>query len=279
MRNIHVSEFTKAVRSLCIEANHHLPEDVLDRIRACDAQEESLVARGIFRQLLENARIAAAMDFALCQDTGLVLLFVDLGQQVAVTGGDLREALNEGVRQGYRDGYLRKSANHPFTRKNTGDNTPAIIYFDIVPGEAVRLHLVAKGFGAENMSHALTIPPSAGWQGVKELALRLTAEAGPNACPPTIMGIGIGGTLDHSLLLAKKAMLRPLDDVNPDPDLAEKEEELLREVNALGIGPMGLGGRTTCLAVKIAVSPCHIGSLPVAVNFQCHSSRHKAITI
>ena len=279
MRSIHVSEFTRAVRNLCIEANHHLPEDVLNRIRACDAQEDSPVAREILRQLLENARIAAAGDFSLCQDTGLVLLFVDLGQQVTVTGGDLREALNEGARQGYRDGYLRKSANHPFTRKNTGDNTPAIIYFDIVPGDAARLHLVAKGFGAENMSRALTIPPSAGWQGVKELALRLTAEAGPNACPPVILGIGIGGTLDHSLLLAKKAMLRPLDDVNPDPDLAEKEEELLRAVNALGIGPMGLGGRTTCLAVKIAVSPCHIGSLPVAVNFQCHSSRHKAVTI
>ncbi len=279
MRSIDASEFTTAVRLLCIESNHDLPQDVLQRLTDCAAREEDPVPKEVFRHILENAKLAASTALPLCQDTGLALVFVDLGQEVSVVGGDLREAITEGVRQGYADGFLRKSANHPFTRKNTGDNTPAIIYFDIVPGDAVRIHLVAKGFGAENMSQALTIPPSAGWQGVKETALRLTAQAGSNACPPTIMGVGIGGTLDHSILLAKKATLRPLDDVNPDPDLAAKEKELLEEVNKLGIGPMGLGGKTTCLAVKIAISPCHIGSMPVAINFQCHSSRHKAIVI
>lgn len=274
MRTIEASLITAAVRDLCIRANRKLPPDVEKRIRECAATEESPVAREVFRHIIENAELAESANLALCQDTGLGLVFVDIGQSVQITGGDLREAINEGVRQGYRDGFLRTSANHPFTRKNTGDNTPAIIYFDIVPGENVRIHLVAKGFGAENMSKALTIPPSAGWEGVKKTVLQLTAEAGSNACPPTILGVGIGGTLDQSLLLAKKAYLRPLDDVNPDPDLAAKEAELLEAVNKLGIGPMGLGGKTTCLAVKIAIAPCHIGSLPLAVNFQCHSSRH-----
>ena len=279
MRVIDASVITDAVRLLCIDANHHLPPDVLERIRACAAQEADPVPREVFRHILENAALAATTPLALCQDTGLALIFVELGQQVAVSGQDLREAINEGVRQGYNDGCLRKSAAHPLTRANTGDNTPAIIYFDIVPGDSVRIHLVAKGFGAENMSRALTIAPSSGWAGIRETVLRLVAEAGPNPCPPTIIGVGIGGTLDHSILLAKKAMLRPLDAVNPDPDLASKEEELLHAVNALGIGPMGLGGKTTCLAVKIAISPCHIGSLPLAVNFQCHSSRHKSVLL
>lgn len=279
MRVIDAGEITKAVRSLCIDANHHLPADVQARIAACAEQEVDPVPKEVFRHILENAKLAATTPLALCQDTGLALVFVELGQQVAVTGQDLRDAINEGVRQGYKDGCLRKSAAHPLTRVNTGDNTPAIIYFDIVPGDAVRIHLVAKGFGAENMSRALTIAPSAGWEGIRETVLRLVAEAGPNPCPPTIIGVGVGGTLDHSILLAKKAMLRPLDDTNPDPDLAAKEDELLHAVNALGIGPMGLGGKTTCLAVKIALSPCHIGSLPLAVNFQCHSSRHKTAVL
>ena len=274
MRTVDAALLTSAVRDLCIRVNRRLPPDVEARIRACAASEESPVAREVFRHIIENAVMAEPNGLALCQDTGLALVFVDMGQDVRISGGDIREAINEGVRQGYREGYLRTSANHPFTRKNTGDNTPAIIYFDIVPGDSVRIRLVAKGFGAENMSHALTIAPSAGWRGIKDTVLELTAKAGSNCCPPTILGVGVGGTLDQSLLLAKKAYLRPLDDVNHDPDLAEKEEELLRAVNALGIGPMGLGGKTTCLAVKIAIAPCHIGSLPLAVNFQCHSSRH-----
>lgn len=279
MRTIDAALITETVRGLCIETNRRLPADVEQRIRECAAREEGAVPREVFRHIIANAELAGPAGLALCQDTGLALVFVDLGQEVLVTGGDLREAINEGVRQGYRDGFLRTSANHPFTRKNTGDNTPAIIYFDIVPGDAVRIHLVAKGFGAENMSKALTIAPSAGWEGIKRCVIELTAEAGSNPCPPTILGVGVGGTLDQSILLAKKAYLRPLDDTNPDPDLAAKEEELLRAVNSLGVGPMGLGGKTTCLAVKIAIAPCHIGSLPLAVNFQCHSSRHKAVTL
>ena len=275
MRTIDASLITDTVRDLCIQANRKLPPDVERRIRECAAGEESPVAREVFRHIIENAELAEPAGLALCQDTGLGLVFVEIGQNAHVTGGDLREAINEGVRRGYRDGYRRTSANHPFTRKNTGDNTPAIIYFDIVPGDKVRIQLVAKGFGAENMSKALTIPPSAGWEGIKSTVLRITAEAGSNPCPPTVLGVGVGGTLDQSILLAKKAYLRPLDDVNPDPDLAAKEAELLEAVNKLGIGPMGLGGKTTCLAVKIAIAPCHIGSLPLAVNFQCHSSRHK----
>ncbi len=279
MRNVEADRITGAVRELCIEANRRLPPDVERRIRECAAREDHPAAREVFRNIIDNAELAAPNGLALCQDTGLALVFVDLGQEVHITGGDLREAINEGVRQGYRDGYLRKSANHPFTRKNTGDNTPAIIYFDIVPGDRIRIHLVSKGFGGENMSRALTLPPAAGWPGIKRTVIELTAAAGPNACPPTVIGVGIGGTLDQSILLAKKAYLRPLDDVNPDPDLAAKEEELLEAVNKLGIGPMGLGGRTTALAVKIALAPCHIGSLPLAVNFQCHSSRHKAVEL
>lgn len=275
MRTIEAALITRTVRDLCIQANRRLPPDVERRIRECAELEDSPVAREVFRHIIENAELAEPAGLALCQDTGLGLVFVEIGQDVRVTGGGLREAINEGVRLGYRDGFLRASANHPFTRVNTGDNTPAIIHFDIVPGDAVKIQLAAKGFGAENMSRALTIPPSAGWEGIKRTVLQLTAEAGSNPCPPTILGVGVGGTLDQSLLLAKKAYLRPLDDVNPDPDLAAKEKELLEAVNKLGIGPMGLGGKTTCLAVKIGVAPCHIGSLPLAVNFQCHSSRHK----
>lgn len=274
MRTVDAALLTEAVRDLCIKTNRRLPPDVEARIRHCAAEEENPVAREVFRHIVDNAEIAEAKGLALCQDTGLALVFVDVGQDVHITGGDARDAINEGVRRGYRDGYLRSSANHPFTRKNTGDNTPAIIYFDLVPGDRIRIRLVAKGFGAENMSQALTIPPSAGWRGIKDTVLEITARAGSNCCPPTILGVGIGGTLDQSILLAKKAYLRPLDDVNPDPDLAAKETELLEAVNKLGIGPMGLGGKTTCLAVKIAIAPCHIGSLPLAVNFQCHSSRH-----
>ena len=279
MRTIDAGLILKAVRDLCISTNKRLPPDVEARIRQCAASEESPVAREVFRHIIENAEMAEPGGLALCQDTGLALVFVEVGQDVHITGGDVRSAIDEGVRQGYKDGYLRTSANHPFTRKNTGDNTPAITYFDIVPGENIRIQLVAKGFGAENMSHALTIAPSAGWTGIKDKVLQLTAEAGSNCCPPTVLGVGIGGTLDQSILLAKKAYLRPLDDVNPDPDLAAKEAELLEAVNTLGIGPMGLGGKTTCLAVKIGIAPCHIGSLPLAVNFQCHSSRHGTVVL
>ena len=280
MRELEASKIVDAVRTMCMHANRYLPKDVEGRIRECAAREEHPAAVEVFRQLTENIKLAADSGLALCQDTGLAVLFVDIGQDLHITGMDITEAINEGVRQGYQQGYLRKSTvDGPFSRKNTGDNTPAIIYYTMVPGDRLLIRLMSKGGGAENMSRATMMAPAEGWAGIKKFVLQRVAEARSNPCPPIIVGLGVGGTLEQTALLAKKALLRKLDDVNPDPDLAAKEAELLEAINKLGIGPMGLGGKTTALAVKIMTGPCHIASLPCAVNIQCHSARHEEVEL
>ncbi len=278
MRIIPAADVIGAVATMCMESNVELPADVWARFRECAAKEESPSAREIFRQLLENADLAKETRLPLCQDTGLAVLFVELGEDCRVEGG-LRAAINEGVRKGYKDGYLRKSACDPFTRKNTGDNTPAIIHIDLVPGDKLKIFFMAKGGGSENMSRVTFLSPAQGWPGIKDFVVRRVAEAGPNPCPPTVIGVGIGGNAELSAIIAKKALMRSLDDVHPDPDIAAKEKELLDAINELGIGPMGLGGKTTSLGVKIAVAPCHLASLPLAVNVQCHSARHREVIL
>ena len=275
VREIEVAAVTQAVKALSIEANEVLGEDVLDCFQEALRNEESPVGREVLGQLIENARIAREEHIPMCQDTGLAVIFLEIGQDVHLAGGDLKEAIHQGVREGYGEGYLRKSACHPFTRANTGDNTPAVIYTDIVPGDRLKIWVVPKGGGSENMSRLFMLPPSAGLAGVKEKIVETVKEAGPNPCPPTIIGVGIGGTFEQSALQAKKSLLRPLGSPNPDPELDRIEKEILVLINKLGIGPQGLGGRTTSLAVHIRLLPCHIASLPVAINVQCHASRHK----
>lgn len=278
MRTVSAKDITKAVRDMCISANRYQTEDCVKAMKAARETETSPMGKEILGQLVENIDLAAKTGLALCQDTGLGILFVEVGQEVHIDG-NLTEAINEGVRQGYEEGYLRKSACDPFTRKNTGDNTPAVIHYDIVPGDKLHISLMAKGGGAENMSRVMMLAPADGWEGVKKFVLQRVAESRSNPCPPIIIGIGIGGTFEHSAKLAKKALLRKLDDVNPDPDLAAKEKELLDLVNKLNIGPMGLGGKTTALGLKMLTSPCHIASFPLAVNIQCHSSRHEEVDL
>ncbi|HQM90839.1 MAG TPA: fumarate hydratase, partial [Syntrophales bacterium] len=260
---------------LFIDANCNLGEDVLAAFDRAIETDESPVAREVLRELKENARIARDEQSPLCQDTGLAVLFVEVGQDVHVTGGDLKEALNEGVRRGYGEGYLRKSACHPFTRANTRDNTPAVIHFDIVPGERMRIVAVPKGGGAENMSRVDMLSPSAGLEGIKDFVVKRIEASGSNPCPPTVVGVGIGGTFERSAILAKKALTRRIGQRNADPELAGVEADVLSRINRLGIGPMGYGGNTTSLDVFFEVEPCHIASLPVAVNVQCHATRHK----
>ena len=279
MRSIHSDAVVEAVAGMCVSANRYLPEDVRQCFAACAAGEDSPAAREVFRQLTENYELAAESGLPLCQDTGLAVFFVEVGQDLCVEGQNLREAINAGVRKGYEEGKLRKSACDPFTRANTKDNTPAIIHFDFVPGDKLKIAFMAKGGGSENMSRVTMLSPAQGWEGIKKFVLQRVADAGPNPCPPTIIGVGIGGTFDYAPILAKKALLRKLGDSNPDPKLDAMEKELLAEINKLGIGPMGLGGRTTSLDVKIAVSPCHIASLPLAVNVQCHSARHEEVEL
>jgi len=275
MREISTDQITTAVRDLCIKANTHLGEDVLAAFHRAIEQEVSPAGKDILEKLVENARIAREEEIPICQDTGFAVVFAELGQEVRFVGGDFKEAINEGVRQGYKEGYLRKSVCHPFSRKNTGDNTPAIIHVDIVPGDNVRLIVAPKGGGSENMSRVTMLTPALGIGGVKDFVVQRVRESGGNPCPPTIVGVGIGGTFETTALLAKKALLRPLGSQNPDPELASLEFELHKEINALGIGPQGLGGRTTSLAVHVNLMDSHIASLPVAVNIQCHAARHK----
>ncbi|RLA96705.1 MAG: fumarate hydratase [Deltaproteobacteria bacterium] len=275
MREVHVEEITKTVRDLFIDANINLGEDVLNALEQALEMEESPIGKEILKELIENARVAREEEMPICQDTGLAVVFLELGQEVHLVGGDLIEAINEGVRQGYQEGYLRKSACHPFTRKNTGDNTPAIIHTEIVPGDRIKIIAVPKGGGAENMSRVVMLTPAAGLEGVKEFVVQRVKESGANPCPPIVVGVGIGGTLEEAALIAKKALLRPLGSKNPDPEAAAIEEDLLERINRLGIGPQGYGGRVTALAVHVNMVPCHIASLPVAVNIQCHAHRHK----
>jgi fumarate hydratase subunit alpha len=278
MRTISAGEITDVVARTVVEANVKAPDDVLRAFENALKTETSPAGQEIISQLLENVELAGKTGLPLCQDTGLAVFFVEMGSDCRVDG-DLYQAINEGVRQGYEKGYLRKSACHPLTRKNTGDNTPAIIHLDLVPGDRIKVKFMAKGGGSENMSRATMLTPAQGWEGIKKFVVNRVAEAGPNPCPPTIVGIGIGGTFDFAPILAKKALFRPLDQKHADPEIAAMEDELFAAVNDLGIGPMGMGGNTTSLGVKIEMAPCHIASLPLAVNIQCHSARHKEVII
>lgn len=275
MREISAERITEAVKRLCIEANIDLPGDVRGRICESMTSETWPQAREILARIMENDTIAAEARRPVCQDTGMACVFLKIGQDVHITG-DLTEAVNEGVRRGYREGYLRKSVvADPLNRVNTGDNTPAVITCEIVPGDALEVTVAPKGFGSENMSRIKMLRPSDGLEGVRDFVLETVEEAGPNPCPPIVVGVGIGGTFDKAAALAKKALLRSLDAPNPDPFYAELEKRLLADINGLGIGPQGFGGKTTALAVNIETFPTHIAGLPVAVNINCHVARHK----
>ena len=279
MRNIKAEQITEVVRRLCIEANCHLTGDLKDRIAACRACEPFPVAQGILDQIIENYHIADEQNVPVCQDTGMACVFIDVGQDVHIEGS-VEDAINEGVRQGYADGYLRKSVvRDPLDRVNTGDNTPAMIYYQLVPGDQVKITVAPKGFGSENMSQIKMLKPSDGLQGVKDFVVKVVEEAGPNPCPPIVVGVGVGGTFDKAALLAKKALLRPVNEHNADPFYAALEDELLERINRLGIGPQGFGGKTTALAVSILSCPTHIAGLPVAVNINCHVTRHQSEVI
>ena len=278
MRTIAASEIMRAVRDLAISANRNLPGDVLEAFLRARAVEESPVGRSVLDKLIENAEIARREQVPICQDTGLAVLFVELGQDLQVEGG-LSAAINEGVRQGYSKGFLRKSAADPVSRKHTGDNTPAVIHYDLVPGDQIRISFMAKGGGAENMSAVHMLKPAQGLPGIKQAVIATVSKAGANPCPPIIVGVGLGGTFELAAINAKKALLRPLGSANPDPELVVLEKELLELVNNLGIGPAGFGGRTTALGVHVIKAPCHIASLPLAVNIQCHASRHGEVVI
>ena len=279
MREIKSEQITDVIRDLCIEANCHLPQDIRDAMAECRRRESFAIAENILEKLEENYRIADADTVPICQDTGLACVFLEIGQDVHIDG-DLKKAVDEGVRRGYTEGYLRKSCvRDPIDRVNTGDNTPAVIYFDIVPGDRLKITVAPKGFGSENMSQIKMLKPSDGLQGVKDFILRVVEEVGPNPCPPIVVGVGIGGTFDKAALLAKKALLRPADQRNENPFYRDLEEEMLEKINELGIGPQGFGGRTTALSVNIETLPTHIAGLPCAVNINCHVTRHKSAVL
>lgn len=275
VREVDVSEVTRVVSTLFQEACYRLPNDVVKALERAREQEESPIARDILDKLLENAEVAPKEQIPLCQDTGLAVVWVELGQDVHMVGGDLYAAVNEGVRQGYTEGYLRKSVvKRPFTtRENTGDNTPADIWFEVVPGDKVRISVLPKGGGSENMSRLNVLTPAMGRQGIIDYVTKAVDEAGGNPCPPLIVGVGIGGTAEKTMMLAKKSLLRPIGVRSSDPDNAALELELLERINGLGVGALGYGGTVTALDVHVESFPCHIASLPVAVNLQCHSAR------
>lgn len=281
VRQVDVGDITKAVARLCAEANFDLPEDVYEALEGAKKAEESPVGLAVLDQLTLNADIAREDRVPICQDTGLAVIFAEIGQDVHLVGGDFEEAVNEGVRQGYVEGYLRKSSvvQPVHERINTKDNTPAIIHTRLVPGDRVWLAMMPKGGGAENMSSLNMLKPAQGAEGAVQAVVDTVSRAGSNPCPPVVIGVGIGGTIDKVTQLAKHALLREIGSTHPDPRLAAMEDEMLRRINALGIGPQGLGGRTTALAVFIEEAPCHIASMPVAVNVQCHAQRHKTATI
>jgi len=274
MREIDSSLISEVVARLCIDANYHLPPDMKKQIISSSNEESWETASIILDQIIENFNIADENLQPICQDTGLACVFLSIGQDVHIKG-NLEEAVNEGVRKGYSQGYLRKSVvSDPLNRVNTGDNTPAMIYYDICPGDKIKITVAPKGFGSENMSQIKMLKPSDGIEGVKDFVIKVVEDAGPNPCPPIVVGVGIGGTFDKAAYLAKKALMRPVDQRNSEDFYAELEEELLKKINALGIGPQGFGGRTTALAVNIEKFPTHIAGLPVAVNINCHVTRH-----
>ena len=275
MREISAQKITEVVKKLCIEANCFLPADLKQRIEQSHAEETWPQAKEILERIIENYQIADENARPICQDTGMACVFVTIGQEVHVDG-PLAEAIHEGVRQGYTEGYLRKSVvRDPLDRVNTGDNTPAMIYYDIVPGDVLEITVAPKGFGSENMSQIKMLKPADGLQGVKDFILKVVEDAGPNPCPPIVVGVGVGGTFDKAAFMAKKALMRSVDERNPDPFWADLEMEMLEKVNQLGIGPQGFGGKTTALCVNIEKCPTHIAGLPIAVNINCHVTRHK----
>jgi fumarate hydratase subunit alpha len=278
VREIHVSQITETVARLCQDATHNLPEDVVAALRRAEATEESPLARQVLIEILDNADLARREMLPLCQDTGTSVVFAEVGQDVHIVGGAFADAVNAGVAKGYTEGYLRKSiVDKPFSaRTNTQDNTPAVIHTEIVPGDRLKLAVMPKGGGCENMSRFAILLPGAGKEGITNFVLRAVEESGGNPCPPVIVGVGIGGSAEYSMTLAKKALTRRVGDHNPDPETAQLEEELLEKVNALGLGPQAVGGRNTALAVHIETYPTHIAALPVAVNLQCHSARFKS---
>ena len=281
MREVDVKEIIPVVKKLCIDANYYMGEDVIAKIKELKAKEESSTAKSVLEILLENYELAEKEQMPICQDTGVAVCFIEVGQDVHLTGGDFTEAVNEGVRQGYKDGYLRKSmvGDPIIDRINTKDNTPAIIYTDIVPGDNIKITIAPKGGGSENMSEVKMMKAADGIKGVVDFVVDRISRSGGNPCPPIVVGVGLGGNFEQSALLSKKSLLRSLTEKNPDPKWAEVEAEILEKVNNLGIGPQGLGGRTTALGVHILAKPCHIASMPVAVNVQCHAARHKTTVI
>jgi fumarate hydratase subunit alpha len=280
LRRINASKVTKAVKKLFIEANTVLGEDVIEALQQALSREESQTGKQVLQKIIENADIARRKKVPICQDTGLAVVFVELGEDVHITGGPLHAAIEEGVRQAYAQGYLRKSVCDPLSRKNTTDNLPAIIHVDIVSGDRLKIIAMPKGGGSENVSAAKMLTPAAGIEGIKKFVMQTVEAAGANPCPPIIVGVGIGGSLEQSCVMAKKALLRPVGEANRIDERVEQiEKELLESINDLGIGPAGLGGRVTALAVNVEMMPCHIASLPVAVNIQCHVARHKETTL
>ncbi len=280
MRDIHVSAIRDAVKKLCMEANCDLEPDMLRAFDRALTTERSAAGKQVLSILKDNARMAASKRIPYCQDTGFAIIFVELGQDVHVTGGALTDAINEGVGQGYSEGYLRASiVRSPFDRVNTGNNTPAVIHVDVVPGATMKIMMMAKGGGCENRSKYKMLTPADGVQGVKDWVIECVKMAGPDACPPLVLGVGIGGTFEKSAILSKKALFRELGTPNPDPTVAALEQELLARANRLGIGPQGYGGDTTAFAIHILTYPCHITSLPVAVTIECHAHRHKEVTL
>jgi len=280
MKIIHFNEIVAAVKILCIEANYYLPEDIYEVLKQSEVLEESPIGKDILKDICINADIAKQDNIPICQDTGTAVFFVKLGQEVHISGGLLEEAINEGVRQGYKEGYLRKSiVENALYRKNTGDNTPAIVHYEIVAGEHLEMLIAPKGGGSENMSKVYMLTPSQGIEGVKKTVLEAVTLAGPNACLPIVVGIGLGGNFEKCALLAKKALTRAIGTPNEDVRMAQLEKELLEEINKLGIGPQGLGGSTTALAVHIETYPCHIASMPLGINMGCHVNRHKYIQL
>lgn len=280
MRTINVAEITKNIKEMCIEANHYLTPDMEDALKKATDTEKSPLGRQILCQLQENLKIAGEDMIPICQDTGMAVIFMEIGQDVHFEGGSLFDAINEGVRQGYTEGYLRKSVvKDPLLRENTKDNTPAIVHYDITEGDKVKITAAPKGFGSENMSRVFMLKPADGIEGVKNAVITAVKDAGPNACPPMVVGVGIGGTFEKCALMAKQALTRPINEHSPIPYIKEMEEELLDKINHSGIGPGGLGGSTTALAVNINTYPTHIAGLPVAVNICCHVNRHAVRTI
>lgn len=276
MREISVNLIKNKIRDLCIDANYFLGDDIKDSLIHFKNNEKSEIGKDILGNIIENAKIAKEEQLPICQDTGVACVFLEIGQDVHLIDGNLEEAINSGVREGYEKGYLRKSVvKDPINRVNTNDNTPAMIYYDIVPGDKVKITVAPKGFGSENMSKLAMLKPSDGLEGVKDFILKVVEEAGPNPCPPMVVGVGIGGTFDKAAYLAKKALLRPVNEENKNEFYANLEKELLEKINELGIGPQGFGGLTTAIGINIEVYSTHIAGLPVAVNINCHATRHK----